>query len=72
MSNHTDMQDKYCGHRYDIHPIHSLNKGNHERGGAAEGRVTSFMVAAAGEQGSLGGRQAPQLWGDFFSRRGDF
>ena len=23
MSNHTDMQDKYCGHRYDIHPIQS-------------------------------------------------
>ena len=21
MSNHTDMQDKYCGHCYDIHPI---------------------------------------------------
>ena len=23
MSNHTDMQDKYCGHCYDIHPIQS-------------------------------------------------
>ena len=23
MSNHTDMQDKYCGYCYDTHPIHS-------------------------------------------------
>ena len=23
MSNHTDMQDKYCGHSNDIHPIQS-------------------------------------------------
>ena len=48
MSNHTDMQDKYCGHSNDIHPIQSQYKGNHRRGGAAEGRVTSFVVAAAG------------------------
>jgi len=48
MSNHTDMQDKYCGHCYDIHPIQSQYKGNHKRGGAAEGRATSFVVAAAG------------------------
>ena len=47
MSNHTDMQDKYCGDPYDIHPIQSQYKGNHKRGGAAEGRVTSFVVAAA-------------------------
>ena len=26
MSNHTDMQDKYCGHRYDIHYIQSQNE----------------------------------------------
>ena len=48
MSNHTDMQDKYCGDCYDIHPIQSQYKGNHKRGGAAEGRVTSFVVAAEG------------------------
>ena len=48
MSNHTDMQDKYCGDCYGIHPIQSQYKGNHKGGGAAEGRVTSFVVAAAG------------------------
>ena len=48
MSNHTDMQDKYCGICYDIHLIQSQYKGNHKRGGVAEGRVTSFVVAAAG------------------------
>ena len=48
MSNHTDMQDKYCGHCYDIHPIQSQYKGNHKEGGAAEGRVTSFVVSANG------------------------
>ena len=48
MSNHTDMQDKYCGDCYDIHPIKSQYKGNHKGGGAAEGRVTSFVVAASG------------------------
>ena len=47
MSNHTDMQDKYCDDCYDIHPIHSQYKRNHKRGGAAEGCVTSFVVAAA-------------------------
>ena len=50
MSNHTDMQDKYCGHCYDIHHIQSQYKGNLKRGGAAEGRVTSFVVAAAGRR----------------------
>ena len=44
----TDMQDKYCGDCYDIHPIQSQYKGYHKRGGAAEGRVTSYVVAAAG------------------------
>ena len=47
-SNHADMQDKYCGESYGIHPIQSHRKGNHKRGGAAEGRATSFVVAAAG------------------------
>ena len=42
------MQDKYCSDCYDIHPIQSEYKGNRKRGGAAEGRVTSFVVAAAG------------------------
>ena len=44
----TDMQDKYSGNRYDIYLIQCQYKGNHKRGGAAEGRVTSFVVAAAG------------------------
>ena len=43
----TDMQDKSRGHCYDIHPSQGQYKGNHKRGGAAEGRVTSFVVAAA-------------------------
>ena len=34
----TDMQDKYCGDCYDIYLIPSQYKGNHKRGGAAEGR----------------------------------
>ena len=44
MSNHTDMQDKYCGDCYDIHPIQSqytklaASGRHHKRGGAAEGR----------------------------------
>ena len=44
----TDMHDKYCGNRYDIYLIQSQYKGNHKRGGAAEGRATSFVVAAKG------------------------
>ena len=44
----TDMQDKYCGDCYDIYLIQSHYKGNHKRGGAAEGRVTSFVLAAEG------------------------
>ena len=45
MSNHTDMQDKYCGHFSDIHFVQSQYKGNHKRDGVAEGRGTSFVVA---------------------------
>ena len=41
MSNHTDMQEKYCGHV-------QYKKGNHKRGVTAEGRGTSFVVAANG------------------------
>ena len=48
MSNHTDRQDMYCGHCYDIHLIQSQYKGNHKSGGEAEGRATSFVVAANG------------------------
>ena len=48
MSNHTDMHDKYFGHCHDIHPIRSQYKGNHKRGGAAEGQATSFVVTANG------------------------
>ena len=29
MSNHADMQDKYCRHSNDIDPIQSQYKGNH-------------------------------------------
>ena len=46
MSNHTDMQDKYCGDCYAMHLIQSKYKGHHRRGGAAECRATSFVVAA--------------------------
>ena len=44
----TDMQDKYCGDCYDIYLIQSQYNENHKRGGAAEGRVTSFVVADEG------------------------
>ena len=37
MSNHTDMQVKYCGDCCDIHPIQSQYKGNRKRGAAAAG-----------------------------------
>ena len=47
MSNHTDLQDKYCDHCYDIYRIQSQYKGNHKRGGPARGRAT-FAVAANG------------------------
>ena len=40
MSNHTDMQDKYCGHCYDIYPIQSQYTKV-----AAFGRATSFVVS---------------------------
>ena len=42
------MQDEYCGDCYDIYIIQSQYKGNPKRGGAAGGRVTSFVVAAEG------------------------
>ena len=51
MSNHTDMQDKYCGHCYDIHPIQNHYTKvaafglHHKTGGAAFGRATSFVVS---------------------------
>ena len=50
MSNHTDMQDKYCGDCYDIHPIQSqYTKAacdrHHKRGDAAFGRATFFVVS---------------------------
>ena len=51
MSNHTDMQDKYCGHSNDICPIQSQYTKvaavgrHHKRGGAAFGRATSFVVS---------------------------
>ena len=51
MSNHTDMQDKYCGHCYDIHPTQTQYTKvtavgrHHKRGVAAFGRATSFVVS---------------------------
>ena len=42
------MQDKYCGNCYDIYLIQGQYKGNHKKGGAAEGCATSSVVAAAG------------------------
>ena len=51
MSNQTDMQDKYCGHCYDIHPIQSQYKKmaaaghhHHQRGGTAFCRAIPFVV----------------------------
>ena len=43
----TYMQDRCCGNCYDIYLIQSQHKGSHRRGAAAEGRVTSFVVAIA-------------------------
>ena len=48
MSNNTDRQDKYCGDCYDIYPIQRQYKGTQKRGGTAEGRATSFVVATKG------------------------
>ena len=52
MSNHTDMQDKYCGHSNDIHPIHSqyakvAADGRHHKKEVPRpyGRATSFVVS---------------------------
>ena len=51
MSNHTDMQDRYCGDCYDIHPIQVQSTkvaavGRHnKRCGAAFRRATSFVVS---------------------------
>ena len=53
MSNHTDMQDKYCDDCYDTHRIQSQYKGNHKRAGATEGHATSSVVAAKGHQLSI-------------------
>ena len=47
-SSLTETQSKYCVECYDIYSIHSHYKGNRKRGGAAEGRATSFVVAAEG------------------------
>ena len=44
-SSLTETQNKYYVDCYDIYSIHSHYKGNHKRGGAAEGRATSFVVA---------------------------
>ena len=47
MSNHTDMQDKYCGDCYDIHPIQSqyTKVADHKIGDAALGRATSLVAS---------------------------
>ena len=44
----TDMHDKYCGDLYNIYLIQSPYKGNHKTSRAAEGRASSFAVAATG------------------------
>ena len=44
----TDMQDKYWGDCYNIYFTQSQYKGNYKRGGAAESRATSLVVAAEG------------------------
>ena len=41
MSNHTDMQDQYCGHSNDVNPIQSQHKG----GGRGTSSVVSFVLA---------------------------
>ena len=47
----TDMQDKYCGDRYDIYRIQSRYTKvaafgrHHKSGGTAFGRATSFVVS---------------------------
>ena len=51
VSNHTDMQDQYCGDCYDMHPIQSQYTKvaacgrHHKRGDAAFGRATLFVVS---------------------------
>ena len=51
MSNHSNMQDKYGGDYYDIHPIQRQYTkvaafGRHrKRGDAAFGRATSLVVS---------------------------
>ena len=51
MSNHTDMQDKYCGDCYDTHPIQSQYTKvaavgrHHKRSDAAFGRAFSFVAS---------------------------
>ena len=51
MSNHTDMQDKYCGDCYDIHPIQSQYTKeaavgrHHKRGGVALWPRHLFVVS---------------------------
>ena len=46
MSNHSDMQDKYCGHFTDIHFIQSQYQIHQKKASAAESCATSFVVAA--------------------------
>ena len=45
MSNHTDMQNKFCGACYDMQPIQSQYKESHKRGDAAFGRASSFVTS---------------------------
>ena len=52
MCNHTDMQDKYCGQGYDIHPIQSQYKGNHKRG--APPQTCNTGAAPPGPPATLG------------------
>ena len=49
MSNHTDMQDKYCGHYNNMHPIQSQYKGNQKKveGSGSETIVTKHNVSGS-------------------------
>ena len=44
MSNHIDMQGKYCGHCSDTHPMQTYTKENHKSGGAADGHHICILA----------------------------
>ena len=64
MSNHTDMQDKYCGHSNDINPIQSQYKGNHRRGATALRPRHLFCGGGPRQHGGLGSGTPPSFGSD--------